>query len=225
MLNYEVSVISVREKEPLVRRAQTGDPEALNVLFESCRQSLYCRALKILARPQDAEDAVQEAMLAALTHLHRFQRRADFLTWATRIVINAALQHIRKARAKPTVAWDQVDGEFEGTSFSEYVRDPQPTPEEQLQGLEHREMLEDALHKLPVEHRTAIQLCKLTDHSLKEAANVLGLPVGTLKARLHRGKRALMLCVKREARVRPRLVASKRSLQHCQISKESPCAA
>ncbi|HET9374818.1 MAG TPA: sigma-70 family RNA polymerase sigma factor, partial [Chthoniobacterales bacterium] len=65
-------------------------------MFESCRGRLYYQALRILARPQDAEDAVQEAMLAAFKHLNRFQRRADFLTWATRIVTNAALQHIRR---------------------------------------------------------------------------------------------------------------------------------
>ena len=105
-------------------------------------------------------------MLAAFRHLHRFQRRADFLTWATRIVINAALQQIRKTRTKPTVAWDQVDKESNGASFSEYIRDWQPTPEEHLQRLEHREMLEEALHKLPVDMRRAIQLCKFAGYSL-----------------------------------------------------------
>ena len=123
-MNHEKSIVSARERELLLLRARTGDQEALNVLFESCRGRLYGQALRILARPQDAEDAVQEAMLAAFTHLHRFQRRADFLTWTTRIVINAALQDIRKTRTRPTVPWDQIDSE--GASFSEYVRDPSP---------------------------------------------------------------------------------------------------
>lgn len=155
MLNHEESVISARERELLLLREQKGDPEALDVLFESCRGSLYFHALRILARPQDAEDAAQEAMLAAFTRLHQFQGRADFLTWATRIVINAALQHIRKTRAKPTVAWEQADSEFDGLSFSEYLRDPQPTPEEQLQTLERWELLEGALKKLPVRNASA----------------------------------------------------------------------
>lgn len=123
-MNCEGSVISARERELLLLRAQTGDPEALSVLFESCRGSLYLRALRILARPQDAEEAVQEAMLAAFTRLHQFQGRADFLTWATRIVINAALQHIRKARTKPTVSLDQVDNEFDGLSFNKSFKRP-----------------------------------------------------------------------------------------------------
>jgi RNA polymerase sigma-70 factor, ECF subfamily len=224
-LKHEGSGISARERELLLIRAQTGDPEALNLLFESCRGSLYCQALRILARPQDAEDAVQEAMLAAFKHLHRFQRRADFLTWATRIVTNTALQHIRKARTKPTVAWDHVGSDLDATWFSNYLRDPQPTPEEQLQRLEHWELLEDALLKLPIESRRAIQLCKLADYSVKEAASVLGLPVSTLKVRLHRGKRALMVRLKRETPVRPKLSAGKRSLQLCPGSKQRLCAA
>lgn len=220
-LKREGSVISVRERELLVLRAQTGDREALNVLFESCRGRLYYQALRILTRPQDAEDAVQEAMLAAFAHLRRFQRGADFLTWATRIVINAALQHVRKTRTKPTVPWDQVDTEFEGPSFTEYLRDPQPTPEELLARLEQQEMLENALHKLPVEMRRAIQLCKSTDYSLKEVASALGLPVSTLKARLHRGRRALMVRLKRQTQVRRRPSANSPSSQICPASEES----
>ena len=224
-MNCEGSVISARERDLLLLRAQTGDPDALNVLFESCRGSLYFRALRILARPQDAEEAVQEAMLAAFTRLHQFQGRADFLTWATRIVINAALQHIRKARTKPTVSLDQVDNEFDGLSFSKYLRDPQLTPEEHLQSLEQSKILEDALRTLPVEMRQAIQISKSRDYSLKEAASALGLPVSTLKARLHRGKRALMVRLKRETRVRPKAAACKQSLQLRPATNQSLCAA
>lgn len=224
-LKHEGSVISVWERELLILRAQTGDREALNVLFESCRGRLYCQALRILARPQDAEDAVQEAMLAAFTHLQGFQRGADFLTWATRIVINAALQYIRKTRTKPTVPWVQVNTEFEGSSFTAYLRDPQPTPEELLRGLEQREMLEDAVHKLAVEMRRAIQLYKSTDCSLKEAASALGLPLSTLKARLRRGRRALMAHLKRQMQARRRPFANNSSSQLSQASKESFCPA
>jgi RNA polymerase sigma-70 factor, ECF subfamily len=164
-------------------------------------------------------------MLAALKHLHSFQGRADFLTWATQIVMNAALQHIRKTRTKPTVAWDQVDNEFDGMSFSEYVRDPQPTPEEHLQTLEQWEMLEDGLPKLPVEMRQAIQLRKSMDYSLKEVSGALGLPVSTLKACMHRGRRALMVSVKGKTQVRLQPAPRKRSLQLCPASKRSLCAA
>lgn len=226
--SFEVSkggVLNHEERRLLVLMAQTGDPEALDVLFESCRKRLYCRALRILARPQDAEDAVQEAMLAAFTHLNQFQGRADFLTWATQIVTNEALQHIRKTQTKPVVYLDQMDDEFEGPSFGKYLKDLQPTPEEQLQGLEHRRLLADTLHKLPVESRRAIELCKFAGYSLKEAASALGLPVATLKARLHRGKRALILRLKSDTQIRSRPAANKRSSELCPASEEGSCAA
>ncbi|HKW35981.1 MAG TPA: RNA polymerase sigma factor [Candidatus Acidoferrum sp.] len=224
-MNYEGAVTSARERELLLLRAQKGDVEALNLLFESCRRRLYYQALRILARPQDAEDAVQEAMLAAFTHLRRFQGRADFLSRATRIVINAALQQIRRTRTNLTVSLDQVDHKFDGSSFREYLKDPLPTPEDQLQRLEHREMLDDTLQKLPVEMRRAIQLCKFSDCSLKEAARMLGLQVSTLKARLHRGRRALTVGFKRETQVRRKPGANKGSLRPCPVSEEGLCAA
>jgi RNA polymerase sigma-70 factor, ECF subfamily len=215
------SAISVQERKLLLLRAQAGDSEALNVLFESCRKRLYCKALRILASPQDAEDVVQEAMLAAFRHLHRFEGRADFLTWATRIVINAALQHIRKARTKPTVSWDHVQNDFETGFSSDYSKDRQPTPEEHLQGLECREMLEDALAKLPPESRQAIELCKFGDRSLKEAASTLGLTVSTVKVRLHRGRRAMMAHLKRKMQVRRKYSVKNRGRQFCTAPKQS----
>jgi RNA polymerase sigma-70 factor (ECF subfamily) len=192
-LSQETVVIPIRDKEVILQRAQKGDPEALNLLFESCRGRLFASALRILPRRQDAEDAVQDAMLAAFTHLDEFQGRADFLTWATRIVINAALIQIRKARSKPVISWDQVNGEIEESFSSEFIEDRKPTPEQMYQQVEQRRLLEEALWQLPADHRRAIQLCKLTDCSLKEAATALGIPMSTLKARLHRGRRSLLL--------------------------------
>jgi RNA polymerase sigma-70 factor (ECF subfamily) len=192
--------ISAAEREVLLIRAQTGDREALNALFESCHKKLHRRALRILPRHQDAEDAVQDAMIAAFTHLKRFQGRADFLTWATRILINAALQQIRRTRAKPTLSWDEISGDSEGTSRQEYLKDPQPTPEEQLHGTEQREMLAAALRKLSVESLQALRLCQFAENPLKEAANTLGLPVTTLKTRLHRARRALAVHLKEKRR-------------------------
>jgi RNA polymerase sigma-70 factor (ECF subfamily) len=122
-------------------------------------------------------------MLTAFTHLDEFQGRADFLTWATRIVIDAALMQIRKARSRSVVSWFSTN----------FIEDQKPTPEQMCQHVEHRRLLEEAIRQLPADHRRAIQLCKLTDCSLNEAARVLGVPLSTLKARLHHGRRLLVL--------------------------------
>ena len=218
MLYRDEAAISAAEREVLLLRAQAGDREALNALFESCHKKLRRRALRILPRPQDADDAVQEAMIAAFTHLQRFQGRADFLTWATRILINAALQQIRRTRAKPTLSWEEVSGDFEGTSRQEFLRDPRPSPEEQLRGREQRELLADVLHKLPAESLLAIQLCEFAGNPLKEVAKTLGLPLTTLKTRLHRARRALAVHIQRK--VEAKRAHAKRNERRCITSAE-----
>ena len=105
-----------------------------------------------LGNAADAEDAVQDAMLAAFTHLDEFQRRADFLTWATRIVINAALMQIRKARAKPVTCWGQVNGEIEESFSIKFMEDRKPTPEEIYQQAEQKRLFVEALQQLPADY-------------------------------------------------------------------------
>ena len=214
-MSHETAVISVRDKQLILQRAQKGDPEALNVLFESCRGRLFASALRILPRREDAEDAVQDAMLAAFTHLDEFQGRADFLTWATRIVINAALMQIRKARSKPIISWDQVNGEFEESFSSEFMEDRKPTPEEIYQQAEQKRLFVEALQQLPADYCRAIQLYKLTDCSLKGAARALGVPMSTLKARLHRGRRSLLLGFKGKTQHRRATSRSRKTLPPC----------
>jgi RNA polymerase sigma-70 factor (ECF subfamily) len=190
-LNPRTTVIPIEDKELILARAQKGDAEALNLLFESCRRRLFSSALRILHRPQDAEDAVQEAMLSAFKHLDQFRGRADFVTWATRIVINAALGQIRRARSRPVTSWDQSAGEFEELSPSELIKDPRPTPEEIYQQGERKRLLDEALQHLSEKNRRAIQLCTLEDWSLKAVAGTFGLPLSTLKGHLHRGRGSL----------------------------------
>jgi RNA polymerase sigma-70 factor (ECF subfamily) len=218
-------VISVRDKELILQRAQKGDPEALNLLFESCRGRLLARAVRILPRRQDAEDAVQDAMLTAFTHFGEFEGRADFLTWATRIVINAALMQIRKARSRPVIFWDQVNGENEESSLSDFTEDQKPTPEQMYQQAEHRRLLEEALQQLPEDHRRAIQLCKLTDCSMNEAARALGVPLSTLKARLHRGRRLLVLRFRGKTQHRRAPSRSRNARPPCLAAEENLRAA
>jgi RNA polymerase sigma-70 factor (ECF subfamily) len=201
-LNPRTSVIPIEDKELILTRAQKGDAEALNLLFESCRSRLFSSALRIVHRPQDAEDAVQDAMLAAFKHLDQFQGRSAFVTWATRIVINAALVQLRRARSKPVISRGQFSDEFEELSRSESIKDPQQTPEEIYQGAEHKRLLEEALQNLPERHRRAIQLCTLEDLSLKGAASTFGVPLGTLKGHLHRARRSLFRTLQDKTRGR-----------------------
>ena len=89
---------------PLVRKALEGDSEALNKLFARNTRALYQIALRVLGNREDAEDAVQEGLLAAYRNLPRFEGRAKFSTWLTRIVINSARMRLRSLKARPAVS-------------------------------------------------------------------------------------------------------------------------
>lgn len=190
-MSSNLTVISIQDKDAVLIRAQRGDREALNLLFDSYRNQLLASARRILPRPQDAEDAVQEAMLAAFKHLHEFGRRAEFSTWLTRIVINAALMQIRKARCRPTISWDQQDTPVGEASLKETVRDQKPNPEQIYGQTEEEAVLHEALGRLPANYQRAIRLCDLENRTLKNAARILGVSLGTLKAQLHRGRLSL----------------------------------
>jgi RNA polymerase sigma-70 factor (ECF subfamily) len=164
-------------------------------------------------------------MLTAFTHLGEFQGRADFLTWATRIVINAALMQIRKARSRPAISWDQVNGKNEESFSSDFIEDQKPTPEQMYQQVEHRRLLEEALQQLPADHRRAIQLCKLTDCSPNEAARALGVPLSTVKARLHRGRRLLLRRFKGKTQHRHATSRSRKALPRCLAAEQNLRAA
>src|ERR1700722_7022003 len=93
----------------LLRRARAGDHTTIEILFAQNNRSLRQTALRLLGNREDAEDALQEGMLAAYRNLRHFQGRSQFSTWLTRIVINAALMRRRSQRAHPAVSLDECD--------------------------------------------------------------------------------------------------------------------
>src|SRR6202790_1225067 len=88
-----------------------GDARALDTLFARNTRTLYQTALRVLGNPEDAEEALQEGLLSAYRNLPRFERRSQFSTWLTRIVINAALMRRRSKRSRPAVSLDEVTTE------------------------------------------------------------------------------------------------------------------
>lgn len=144
-------------------------------------------AMRWLRNPEDAEDAVQDAMLSAYKHIARFEGRAQMSTWLTAIVINAVRMKIRRRPRRPIIALDQPQQD-ERYTLSELVADPRPTPEQTLGDRQVRELIIKLSQSLPASQRAAMQLRQQDGLSSKEAAQVLGIPIGTLKAQLSRGR-------------------------------------
>src|ERR1700675_1084273 len=105
--------LAEQTEEQLIDRGLKGDAQALDALFARNSRALYQTALRVLGNPEDAEEALQEGLLSAYRSLPRFERRSQFSTWLTRIVINAALMRRRSKRSRPAVSLDDWMSEGE----------------------------------------------------------------------------------------------------------------
>jgi len=147
-------------------------------------------AMRWLRNSEDAEDAVQDAMLSAFKHIARFDGRAQMLTWLTAIVINAVRMQLRSRRRCQILSLEQAPNDGQRTAL-ELLVDPRPSPEQTLEQCELRDLVIKLSDSLPHSQRAALRLRQQDDLSIKEAANALGVPEGTLKARLARGRAKL----------------------------------
>ena len=148
-------------------------------------------AMRWLRNPEDAEDAVQDAMLSAFKHIARFEGRAQMATWVMAIVTNAVRAQLRRRLRHTLLSLDQPAQDDQQT-IADLVADQRPTPEKTLEGCEQLKLVVKLTRSLPPSQRVAMQLCQKDDGlSVREAAEVLGVPVGTLKAQFARGRATL----------------------------------
>jgi len=165
-------------------------------------------AMRWLRNPEDAEDAVQDAMLSAFRHIATFDGRARLSTWVTAIVINAVRMQLRRRPRGHFVSLDHVPEEGQW-AISEVLADPRPTPEQIAAHSELRDLVARLASGLPDAQRAAIRLRQRDGLSIREAAETLGVPEGTLKAQLARGRAKLVQRFQKAAR-RPRTKAEMR---------------
>ena len=188
--NYNYTIKDTTPDEAtLVRQAIAGEEGALEILFAQHSRALFQTALRLLGNPEDAEDALQEAMLSAYRNLPRFEGRSQFSTWMTRIVINAALMRRRSKRAHPALSLD--DSTEDKTPIAERFADGHPSPEQLYESAELSARVEENLQTLSPLLRNAFQLRELEGLTADEAARALGVSRNTLKARLWRARQQL----------------------------------
>lgn len=172
----------------LVERTRTGDPSAFDALVERYQDRVYNLCYRLCPNHADAADLTQTAFLKALESLPRFEARANFFTWLYRIAANEALSLRRQRRRRPTVSLDSGDSERRP---SERIADEAPSGADRLDQAVMVRRLEAALEKLDEEFRVAVVLRDIEDMDYAEIADVLEVPVGTVKSRIHRGRMML----------------------------------
>ncbi|MBI3780838.1 MAG: sigma-70 family RNA polymerase sigma factor [candidate division NC10 bacterium] len=176
----------------LVRRIKEGERSAFERLVERFQNRVYCLALRISRNPQDAEEITQDVFLTIYQKIGTFEARSAFSTWLYRIATNAALMKIRSRRAQNELAIEDLLPQFTEEGHHCFpVADWGDDPEHHLLDQEGREMLKSAISALPPDYQVPVLLRDVEGLSNTEAAEVLGVSVPAVKARLHRARLVL----------------------------------
>lgn len=153
--------------------------------------SFYRCAFRVLGNVADAEDAVQEALLAAYKHINQFRGQSQMSTWLTTIVRNCALMQLRKRARHIHFPLEQLLGEEQPRSLWEDPADERPNPEDECRNSELRARLRKCTALLSPTLRRTFQLRVIDGLTILETARILGVPHGTVKAQLARARAKL----------------------------------
>jgi RNA polymerase sigma-70 factor, ECF subfamily len=183
-----------------------GTAQQLEQILARGLLPLYRRAYRILGNAADAEDAVQDALLAAYTHLHQFRGQAQISTWLTTIVLNCARLQLRRRPRHVQVSLDESTGELRPLSVSERIADHRANPEDEYIESELSARLTHLHSQLSPTLRRTFQLRDIDRLSIRETARILGVPTSTVKTRSARARKRLKELMRRT--VRPRSQAA-----------------
>ena len=175
----------------LIASLRSGAPEAYEYAVREFGPRIFGVVRRMLANEQDAQDAVQDAFLAAFRSIDRFTGNAQFSTWLHRIAVNAALMKLRALRTRPAISIEELLPRF--LDDGHHADWPEPwndggTPAERA---ETQAIVREGIEQLPDSYRTVIQLRDMEGLSTEETSRILGDSVNAVKIRLHRARQAL----------------------------------
>jgi len=175
--------------DSLVRDVRRGSPTAFGAMMRRYNRRLYRTARAILKDDSLAEDALQEAYLAAFRHMDEFRGDAALGTWLTRIVVNQALQALRRTRRdRVVVPFEESDAQHEALNVAD---SPDTGPENMLLRAQTRRLIERNIDSLPEVYRTVFVLREVEELTVEETAAALDIPAATVRTRLFRAKARL----------------------------------
>jgi len=168
----------------LLARHVDGDSEAFGELFLRHKDRLWAVAIRTLSDPEDAADALQDAMISAFRRADSFRGESAVTTWLHRIVVNACLDKMRRRSARPEVSGGD-DRLLDAMAVGGTSPDPAGCSDTSLE-------VAAALRQLPHDQRVALVLVDMLDYPVAEAAELLGVAQGTVKSRCARGRARLL---------------------------------
>ena len=177
--------------DALIQRCLGGDQSAWEEIVRQHRRKVFNIAYKFTGRHDEAEDLTQDIFLKIFKSLHTFDRRANFQTWLVSVSRNLCIDHYRSVRTeRETIARDVDAGELTPSA-------PGQSAYQALEQKDRVELLRKAMAELPRDLRQAVTLRDLFELSYQEIADREGLPEGTVKSRINRGRTELARQVQR----------------------------
>lgn len=171
------------DDDRLIAECLQGRPAAFGPLVERYQDRLFNSVLRLVSDPEDARDVVQEAFLSAYQALRSFKGDSLFFTWLYRIAVNTAISFRRKRKAVLRLYEDDDQSTIEPADEDETGR-----PGYLLEMAEREKRVHEALDRLSPEHRTVLVLKDMEGRKYEEMAEVLEVPIGTIRSRLHRAR-------------------------------------
>ena len=172
----------VSDDNRLIAECREGNTAAFGELVQRYQDRLFNSVLRLTDNAEDARDVVQEAFLHAYQSLHSFKGDSLFFTWLYRIAVNSAISMKRKKRVVQRIQPGE-SGAIDPLDQSESNR-----PEHAIEMAEDERKVHEALAKLSVEHRAVLVMKDMEGMKYDEMAEILGVPVGTIRSRLHRAR-------------------------------------
>src|SRR5689334_15642295 len=195
--------LAARREIELLRKAQQGDRAAYGQLVIAYQDRLYNAILRLVGDREEARELTQEAFMRGLQKIDSFRGDASPYTWLFRIAVNLAISHLRKVHRFRVFSLDRPSGSAAGNGryssddqasslVERIVRDGGPgAPPERLESRERDQAVLSALGRLDAEYRAVLVMRDIEGFDYQQMADILGLPLGTLKSRLFRARLAL----------------------------------
>lgn len=174
----------------LIQRCKNGDVGAFDELYNRYEKRVFNCAFHICGNYHDASDITQEAFIRVFHSILTFRGDANFLTWIYRIVTNVYLDERKKSKAHRQTSLDEFI-ELDENSVTRQIVDENPLPAEIVETKERAEIVQTAINALPEYQRIIVTLYHVDSLSYDEIAEILQLPIGTVKSRLNRARLAL----------------------------------
>lgn len=179
--------------EIIVQRALTGDAEAFGEIVRRWERRIFALAYGMLGREEDARDATQETFLAAFRNLRGFRGEAKVSSWLHRIAVNQCITRQRQARVRSEAALED-EQEKDATSFATPIHN---SPLRVVEGRQETVAVRRAINGLPVELRQVVIMKEFEELTFREIADVLDLPLSTVKSRLYTAIKQLQMRLQR----------------------------